>query len=140
LTIALLGALALLAGVILTHAAPSARLRLLPAWGAFLLLVALWTACGGGGLHVLSGGTPAGTYALTVTATSGGVSRSTTLILKVNCARAGTRKQHPGVPSGSAQEGVLRPRPVISVVAYNSLANPSMASGPAHRLGGLWWS
>jgi hypothetical protein len=49
-----------------------------------LLLVALWTACGGGGLHVLSGGTPAGTYTLTVTATTSGVSRSTTLILKVN--------------------------------------------------------
>jgi len=84
MTIALLGALALLAGVILRRAASSARLRLLPVLGACLLLVALvWAACGGGGLYVRSGGTPAGTYMLTITATTSDLSHSTTVELTV---------------------------------------------------------
>jgi len=84
MTVALLGALALLAGAILRRAASSARLRLLPVLGACLLLVALvWAACGGGGLYVRSGGTPAGTYMLTITATASDLSHSTTVELTV---------------------------------------------------------
>jgi hypothetical protein len=52
-----------------------------------VLLVALWAACGGGGSvppPPPKTGTLAGTYTLTVTGTSSGVSRSTTLTLKVN--------------------------------------------------------
>jgi hypothetical protein len=84
-TLALLGALALLAGVILRRAPSSARLRLLPVLGACLLLVALvWAACGGGGgLYVRSGGTPAGTYTLIITATASDLSHSTTVELTV---------------------------------------------------------
>jgi hypothetical protein len=50
---------------------------------ASLFLALLWPACGGGGLYVRSGGTPAGTYALTITATAGNVSHSTTVKLTV---------------------------------------------------------
>jgi len=58
-------------------------------WGLKLALLSLLlsSACGGGGgVAALSarGGTPAGTYTLTVTATSGDVTHSTTLTLKVN--------------------------------------------------------
>ncbi|MGD0922710.1 MAG: choice-of-anchor D domain-containing protein [Terriglobia bacterium] len=84
-TLALLGGLALLAGVVLRRASSSARLRLLPVLGACILLVALvWAACGGGGgLYVRSGGTPAGTYMLTITATTSNVSHNTTVKLTV---------------------------------------------------------
>jgi hypothetical protein len=50
-----------------------------------VLLVLLWTACGGGGNSRLPSGTPAGTYTLTVTATtSGGPSHLVKVTLIVN--------------------------------------------------------
>jgi hypothetical protein len=50
-----------------------------------MLLVLLWTACGGGGSSRLPSGTPAGTYTLTVTATtSGGPSHLVKVTLIVN--------------------------------------------------------
>jgi len=50
-----------------------------------MLLVLLWTACGGGGNSRLPSGTPAGTYTLTVTATtSGGPSHLVKVTLIVN--------------------------------------------------------
>jgi hypothetical protein len=50
-----------------------------------LLVALLWVACGGGSNPPTpSKGTPAGTYSLTVTATSSGVSKPSTLTLKVN--------------------------------------------------------
>jgi hypothetical protein len=53
-----------------------------------LLLAGLWVSCGGGGGGGAppppQTGTPAGTYSLTITSTASGVSRSTTLTLKVN--------------------------------------------------------
>lgn len=53
---------------------------------AVMLAVALWAACGGGGNGGGSGntGTPAGTYNLTLTATTGEVSKTSTLTLTVN--------------------------------------------------------
>jgi hypothetical protein len=50
------------------------------------LFVLLWTACGGGGgvTPAPPAGTPPGTYALTLTAIAGTVSRSTTVTLHVN--------------------------------------------------------
>jgi hypothetical protein len=58
------------------------------ALAATMLLILLWAACGGGGTTVLGPtpqtGTPAGTYTLTVTGTSSGVERTTTLTLTVN--------------------------------------------------------
>jgi len=59
----------------------------LVACGAMLLCVALWTTCGGEGASPSpppQTGTPAGTYKLTVTGTTSGISRSVTLTLKVN--------------------------------------------------------
>jgi hypothetical protein len=55
--------------------------------GGALLSAVLWAACGGGGsasTPVPKQGTPAGTYTLMVTATSEGISRSTTVTLRVN--------------------------------------------------------
>ena len=53
-----------------------------------MLLMLMWTSCGGGGSNSstspLQGGTPQGTYTLTVTATSGSVSQSMDLTLTVN--------------------------------------------------------
>ncbi len=53
---------------------------------ATLFVVLLWAACGGGGgaAPTPQTGTPAGTYTLTVTATTSGVSKTTNLTLKVN--------------------------------------------------------
>ena len=55
---------------------------------ATLFIVLLWAACGGGGGGGTPTppqvGTPAGNYTLTLTATAGGVSKTTTLTLKVN--------------------------------------------------------
>jgi hypothetical protein len=53
---------------------------------ATMLAVLLWTACGGGGGRTTPPptGTPAGTYNLTLTATAGGVSKTSTLTLTVN--------------------------------------------------------
>ena len=55
---------------------------------ATLLAVLLWAACGGGGgggsPPPQDRGTPAGTYTLTLTATAGGVSKTSSLTLKVN--------------------------------------------------------
>jgi hypothetical protein len=55
---------------------------------AMLLIIGLWTACGGGGggggPPPTQNGTPAGTYKLTVTATSGGLTHALPLTLKVN--------------------------------------------------------
>jgi hypothetical protein len=62
------------------------RLQLCAATALLVLCGALITACGGGGhgstINTASG-TPAGTYPITVTITSGGVTRSTTVTLIV---------------------------------------------------------
>ena len=52
----------------------------------FALLVALWASCGGGGTKTpaSNAGTPAGTYTLTLTATSGSLTHQTTVNLAVN--------------------------------------------------------
>ena len=66
--------------------APSLRRVLTPA-GALLLLALVWVGCGGGGTFVMSppatGGTPSGTYVVTVTATSGHLSHAVTVQLTV---------------------------------------------------------
>lgn len=74
----LFGLLAMLA-----TAAMTARRRVWIGFAATLLLVVLWTACGGGGGGGGNPGTPKGTYTLTLTATSEGVSRTTTVSLTV---------------------------------------------------------
>jgi hypothetical protein len=56
---------------------------------AFALMgMLLWLACGGGGggapAPAPQTGTPAGTYTLTITGTAAGVSRTSSLTLKVN--------------------------------------------------------
>jgi hypothetical protein len=54
---------------------------------ATLAMALAWTACGGGGGGGTTPpptGTPAGTYTITATATSGTISKTTTLTLKVN--------------------------------------------------------
>jgi photosystem II stability/assembly factor-like uncharacterized protein len=63
---------------------PAGSVTFAAAFGALLLFVALWTSCGGGPTPVTHvPGTPAGTYSLTVTATSGSLSHTTTLTLTV---------------------------------------------------------
>ncbi len=67
---------------------PRARVTKLVPLAALLLFAALWASCGGGGASPVApaptGGTSAGTYTLTVTATSGSISQSAnvTLIVK----------------------------------------------------------
>jgi hypothetical protein len=73
--------------VLLTLAAPRRR-RVYASLPVSMLLVLLWAACGGGGggggAPAPQTGTPAGTYTLTITGTAAGVSRTTSLTLKVN--------------------------------------------------------
>lgn len=62
------------------------RRRATVALASVLFMVVLWTACGGGSSSTSTpvvNGTPAGTYSLSVTATSSGVSHSTDLTLIV---------------------------------------------------------
>lgn len=67
--------------------AAARRRRVYASLAGSMLLVLLWAACGGGGGGgggTTATGTPAGTYTLTMTATAAGVSRTTSLTLKVN--------------------------------------------------------
>jgi hypothetical protein len=74
--------------LLLCFGAGAAR-RTRPQWNwALLVLTALWlaslTACGAGGTgYVNPTGTPAGTYTITVTGTSAGISHSTSFALTV---------------------------------------------------------
>jgi hypothetical protein len=74
--------LVLLAGVRI----PRKRLRLLIASGVAALALAFFVGCGGsaGGTNPPGGGTPKGTYTLTLSGSSGGVTKTTPLTLIVN--------------------------------------------------------
>ena len=64
-----------------------ARLCIMAATSALLLLTLAWIACGGGRAYVFtppSGGTPSGNYVITVTATSGHLSHAVTVKLTVD--------------------------------------------------------
>ncbi|HEV2425649.1 MAG TPA: hypothetical protein VGZ29_12545, partial [Terriglobia bacterium] len=63
------------------------RPRIMASLGTLLLLTIAWIACGGGPAFVFtppSGGTPAGSYVVTVTATSGHLSHAITVKLAVD--------------------------------------------------------
>jgi len=83
----ILGFLIMLALEARRRRTPRLRLRLRTPAGALLLLVLLWVGCGGGSSFVVpptpTGGTPSGTYVVTVTATSGHLSRAVTMQLTV---------------------------------------------------------
>ena len=71
----------------LTRVRRSKPVRLLGALGVLLACLSLLNACGAGGSSTapaLPGGTPAGTYTLTVTATSSGVSHAMNLTMTVS--------------------------------------------------------
>jgi hypothetical protein len=52
---------------------------------AMMAVMVFWTACGSGGTVAnVPRGTPAGSYSITVTATSGSTSQTTAAVLKVN--------------------------------------------------------
>jgi len=81
-----IAALALLLALL---AAAIRRQRVLAALAAVLVILALWASCGGGDGGGGGGGggnpgTPSGTYNLTITGASGGVSHTLTLTLVVN--------------------------------------------------------
>jgi len=80
-------ALMLLAGMVVAGSASARRARLNAlVLAAVLMMALLWAACGGETANVPPGdvGTPAGTYNVTITATSGNAVHTTTLTLKVN--------------------------------------------------------
>jgi beta-propeller repeat-containing protein/centrosomal CEP192-like protein len=58
--------------------------RVAAAFGLAVALLALSVGCGGGSSSSVPAGTPAGSYQVTVTGTSGQLTHSTTLLLKVN--------------------------------------------------------
>ncbi|HLW79513.1 MAG TPA: choice-of-anchor D domain-containing protein [Terriglobia bacterium] len=60
------------------------RRRVWVALGAVTLFVLLWAACGSGGKSFVTAGTPAGNYTITLSGTSGSVTRSATVTLTVN--------------------------------------------------------
>ncbi|PYV13937.1 MAG: hypothetical protein DMG21_19745, partial [Acidobacteria bacterium] len=77
-----------LAALVLLSAAAGRTLRSARrAWlvlATALLMALSWLACGGGNLVNAPTGTPAGTYVITISGTSGTVVHSTTVTLKVN--------------------------------------------------------
>ncbi|MGD0923108.1 MAG: choice-of-anchor D domain-containing protein, partial [Terriglobia bacterium] len=76
----LVGVLAL---AILASLALGRRRQIWLGLGLTLLLASLWVACGGGGEHVTQG-TPPGTYTLTITTSSAGLTHNIKLTLIVN--------------------------------------------------------
>jgi len=76
----LVGVLAL---AILASLALGRRRQIWLGLGLTLLLASLWIACGGGGERVVQG-TPPGTYTLTVTTNSAGLTHNIKLTLIVN--------------------------------------------------------
>jgi hypothetical protein len=76
----LVGVLAL---AILASLALGRRRQIWLGLGLTLLLASLWVACGGGGERVVRG-TPPGTYTLTVTTSSAGLTHNIKLTLIVN--------------------------------------------------------
>jgi beta-propeller repeat-containing protein/centrosomal CEP192-like protein len=78
--------LLLLLSLVILSAALRGRSRMRRAWvglAAMLMGAALFFGCGGGGASTPQNGTLAGTYVITVNATSAGVTRTTTLSLTV---------------------------------------------------------